>query len=185
MPTFFSPGGRTLAGGDKMPWFIPWPEAVAASRRLSARPAIEFEIHFVLRTSCSLSGLPVVWLRPERLIAGSCRGFCGGLRGRFFLAGSGGDAGRAFGPSGQAALRDQVHGPINRDAYGARVFINPIVGQELLILLLDVLRQLRALVGSKTRRRERERVFGSDDASIGIGRDHGAQVDLVLALIDR
>ena len=27
MPTFFSPGGRTFAGGDMMPCVIPWPQA--------------------------------------------------------------------------------------------------------------------------------------------------------------
>jgi hypothetical protein len=25
MPTFFNPGGRTLAGGDIIPWVMPWP----------------------------------------------------------------------------------------------------------------------------------------------------------------
>src|SRR5438445_3298549 len=33
MPTFFNPGGRTLAGGDMMPLVIPWPSA--AERRVS------------------------------------------------------------------------------------------------------------------------------------------------------
>src|SRR5437899_445619 len=37
MPTFFNPGGRTLAGGDMMPFVIPCPKADAARIRINAR----------------------------------------------------------------------------------------------------------------------------------------------------
>src|ERR1700756_606375 len=36
MPTFFNPGGRTLAGGDMMPFVIPCPKADAARIRINA-----------------------------------------------------------------------------------------------------------------------------------------------------
>src|SRR5580765_6292882 len=35
MPTFFSPGGRTFAGGDMMPCVIPCPKAHAARSRIA------------------------------------------------------------------------------------------------------------------------------------------------------
>src|SRR2546429_2888339 len=39
MPTFFNPGGRTLAGGDMMPLVIPWPSAAEQRVSIASRIA--------------------------------------------------------------------------------------------------------------------------------------------------
>ena len=45
MPTFFSPGGRTFAGGDMMPCVIPWPHAGGLrTHAANAVTAISLEI---------------------------------------------------------------------------------------------------------------------------------------------
>src|SRR5713101_8895485 len=60
MPTFFSPGGRMLGGGDIMPLPIPWPQAAPARSDIpSAIPRkhaiIEFTNCLVLHTADILS----------------------------------------------------------------------------------------------------------------------------------
>src|SRR2546422_5178692 len=41
MPTFFNPGGRTLAGGERMPWVILWPKADTVAQRISKIAEVE------------------------------------------------------------------------------------------------------------------------------------------------
>src|ERR1700690_710980 len=58
MPTFFRPGGRTFAGGDRMPWVIPWHHAGelkthATNTAAAIRPEILDAI--ALRTATFLS----------------------------------------------------------------------------------------------------------------------------------
>src|SRR4029077_20441945 len=51
IPTFLSPGGRTFAGGDKMPLVIPCPKAEATSDAVtSALYNIELKDCFILLT---------------------------------------------------------------------------------------------------------------------------------------
>src|SRR5437867_9661943 len=41
MPTFFNPGGRTLAGGERMPCVIRWPHADRVVQRISKIAEVE------------------------------------------------------------------------------------------------------------------------------------------------
>src|SRR5271170_4651315 len=66
MPTFFSPGGRTFAGGDRMPCVIPWPPA--SGQRANAVTATSIEILVLIppRTAVffSLTSAPAPWFEP-------------------------------------------------------------------------------------------------------------------------
>src|SRR5258708_32591241 len=46
----------------------------------------------------------------------------------------------------QAALRDQLHGAVDRNPHRTSVLIYPVVGGKLPVLILDERAQLRALV---------------------------------------
>src|SRR5262249_16966427 len=51
IPTFFSPGGRTLAGGDMIPPVMPWGQAIEL-RAITSRPLSMnlFVLHFTVFT---------------------------------------------------------------------------------------------------------------------------------------
>src|ERR1700674_4365991 len=56
MPTFYTPGGRTLGGGDIMPLPMPWPRATPARSAMTRKPAIiEFTNCLLLHTADILS----------------------------------------------------------------------------------------------------------------------------------
>src|SRR6266403_4807065 len=140
MPTFFNPGGRTLGGGDIMPLPIPWARAAPASSAIpSAIPrkpaAIEFTKCFVLHTADILSfarsgGFSL------RCFGGLLLYRRGGLRLGVLRRGT--LCRRyAFRMNRQAALRDQLHGAVDRNPHRASILIYPVVGGELPVLILD------------------------------------------------
>jgi hypothetical protein len=52
MPTFFNPGGRTLAGGDMMPWVMLWPRAGRVmTTRTNPVARIRFELLVISGTA--------------------------------------------------------------------------------------------------------------------------------------
>src|SRR5438874_991326 len=68
MPTFFNPGGRTLAGGDMMPLVIPWPSAAEHRVSVPSRiAAIISDCEFVL---------PLTALLPFLFYSVSVIGWC-------------------------------------------------------------------------------------------------------------
>src|SRR6266404_3833955 len=144
MPTFFNPGGRTLGGGDIMPLPMPWAQAAPASSAMrSAIPrkpvTIEFTNCFVLHTaevlSFARSGFSL------RCFGGLLLYRCGSLRLGVLRRGAlcGGALWRrcAFLMNRQAALRDQLHGAVDRNPHRTSVLIQPVVGGKLPVLILD------------------------------------------------
>src|SRR6266446_6153964 len=140
MPTFFNPGRRTLGGGDIMPLPIPWPHAAPARNAMTSaiprKPAnIEFTNCLVLRTADILSF--------ARSGGFSLRCFGGLLlyrRGslRLGVLRRGTLCRRcAFRMNRQAALRDQLHGVVDRNPHRTSVLIYPVVGGKLPVLILD------------------------------------------------
>src|SRR6267378_4876109 len=147
MPTFFNPGGRTLGGGDIMPLPMPWPQAATARSAIPRRPAtIEFTKCFMLHTADILSfarsggfslrcfgGL--LLCRRGGLRLGGLR--LGVLRRRALCRRC------AFRMNRQAALLDQLHGAVDRNPHRTFVFICPVVGGKLPVLILDERAKLR------------------------------------------
>src|SRR4029077_11527310 len=120
MPTFFSPGGRMLGGGDIMPLPIPWPQAAPARGArpspIARKPAIiEFTNCLVLHTADILSfarsgGFSL------RCFGGLLLYRRGGLRLGILRRGT--LCRRCgFRMNRQAALRDQLHGAVDRNPY--------------------------------------------------------------------
>src|SRR5579864_2726916 len=71
MPTFFNPGGRTLAGGDMMPFVIPCPKADAARIRINARIwLLRTAVPFVCVVAFAPPGLAFYFVLTQRLRAG-------------------------------------------------------------------------------------------------------------------
>src|ERR1700716_3576495 len=134
MPTFFNPGGRTLGGGDIMPLPMPWPRAAPArNARPSAIPRkpapIEFTNCLMLHTADILSfarsggfslrcfGGLLLYRRGGLRLGALCRGaLCQKC---------------AFLMNRQAALRDQLHGAVDRNPHRTSVLIYPVVGGKL------------------------------------------------------
>src|SRR6266851_7474710 len=177
MPTFFNPGGRTLGGGDIMPLPMPWPRAAPArSAMTSAIPRkhaiIEFTNCLVLHTADILSF--------ARSGGFSLRCFGGLLLYRRGVLRRGTLCRRcAFLMNRQAALRDQLHGAVDRNPHRTSVLIYPVVGGKLPVLILDERAKLRALVFFEARLRESFRVLRRDGAGVGLGRHHRAHGRLV------
>src|ERR1043166_6942440 len=130
MPTFFSPGGRTLGGGDIMPLPMPWPQAAAARSATPRKPAtIEFTNCLLLHTADILS------FARSGGFSLRCFGgllFCrrGGLR-RGVLRRGALCRRCAFRMNRQAALFDQIHGAVDRNPHRTSVLIYPVVGGKL------------------------------------------------------
>src|ERR1700674_2016203 len=183
MPTFFNPGGRTLGGGDIMPLPIPWPQAAPARSARPRKPAIiEFTNCLVLHTANVLSfarsggfslrcfgGLLLYGRGGLRL--GGLR--LGVLRRRALCRRC------VFRMNRQAALRDQLHGAVDRNPHSTSVLIYPVVGGKLPVLILDERTKLRALVFFEARLRESFRVLRRNGAGVGLGRHHRAHGRLV------
>src|SRR5882672_12464945 len=117
MPTFFNPGGRTLAGGDMMPLVIPWPSAAEQRVSIASRiAAIISGCEFVLLLTALL---PFPFYSAS---VGVRTG--GGLSRRIQWRGRDRSRLRA---SGQSALRQQLHGAVDRNARNSCLFIYPAV----------------------------------------------------------
>src|SRR5215831_10528687 len=130
MPTFFSPGGRRLAGGDRLPVVMPCPHAAAVRARVSITVRIGLELCFALGTVVPLlrwpgGGFPLL-----------CRG-CG--------------RGSSLRPGRQSAFSNQVHGAIDGNADDAGVLVHPAIAVQPLFFAQAEPPDLAALVGLEAR----------------------------------
>ena len=157
MPTFFNPGGRTLAGGDSTPWvtgwFMPWPQAGTDKSR-APKSQSHFELIFVLLMHGSMR--PVLRVYVLRVHC-SCafpwllsRLLCG-LGDFFSFARRIFRARLTLRPNRQPAFGDQLHGPLDRDVHHSRRLIDPAVAIQMFFFLHAKLVELVALVGFQTR----------------------------------
>src|SRR5208282_2779238 len=83
----------------------------------------------------------------------------------------------------QAALRDQLHGTVDRNPHNAFILIHPVVGGELPVLILDERAKLRAFVYLEAWLREGLCFLMGYDAGVGLRRRHRAQGRLVRMVI--
>src|SRR5437763_8919652 len=140
MPTFFNPGGRTLAGGDMMPLVIPWPSAAEHRVSISSRIAAIISIcEFVLLLTALL---PFLFTRLGLAIVRTS-GLSRHIHGRGWNR-------PGLRPSWQSSLRQQLHGAVDRNARDSRLLIYPVIAVQLFLFLETEVIDLQALVGFQT-----------------------------------
>src|SRR6266550_3644781 len=175
MPTFFNPGGRTFAGGDMMPLVIPWPSAEDDRVSIPSRiAAILSGCEFVLLLTALLPFLFYsAWLTNVRMSGGLSR--CIHWRGwnRSGLR-----------PSWQSALRQQLHGTVDRNARDSRLLIYPVIAVQLFLFLEPEVIDLQALVGFQTWLGESRNICIGNFAGVRFSlTDQGIQRRLMLFLV--
>src|SRR5208337_3360206 len=131
MPTNSSPGGRWLAGGDKIPPIM-GPRALWAYNVLAVSTSIKIARLFLRNTAFSFTA--VLLFRYRCL-----------LRGRL-SSNRDADLCSASRTHRQSTLADQIHGALDRNVRHTGLLIDPSIAIQLIFLLQQEVLELAALI---------------------------------------